>query len=73
MKRNYMQPTTDLLVLQEVCTFTSYSVQKGNSDGTQPTDKYEQIDIGNVYDDGTNPSGNKDDSWYDDSNNWGGD
>ena len=73
MRKNYMQPTTDLLVLHDVCTFTSYSVQKGNNDGSKPTDKHEPIDIGKVYDDGTNPGGTKNDSWYDDSNNWGGD
>ncbi len=73
MKKYYYQPHTDRIVLPEICTFNSYSVIRGNNDGSKPTDNYEQIDIGNVYDDGTNPGGNKNDSWYDDSNNWGGD
>lgn len=73
MRKQYIHPSTDLIVLQDVCTFTSYSVQTGNSDGTKPTDTYEQIDIGKVYDDGTTPKGDKESSYYDDAGNWGGD
>ncbi len=73
MRKQYIHPSTDLIVLQDVCTFTSYSVLKGNSNGTSPTNPSEQIDIGKVYDDGTTPNGDKDNSWYDNSENWGGD
>lgn len=73
MRKQYIHPSTDLIVLQDVCTFTSYSVIKGNSDGTSATSTNEQIDIGKVYDDGTTPDGNTDKDWYDNSNNWGGD
>jgi len=73
MRKQYIHPSTDLIVLQDVCTFTSYSVIKGNSDGTKPTGTNEQIDIGKVYDDGTTPNGDKESSYYDDAGNWGGD
>lgn len=73
MRKQYIHPSTDLIVLQDVCTFTSYSVIKGNSDGTSATSTHEQIDIGNVYDDGTTPKGDKESSYYDDAGNWGGD
>ena len=35
MKKKYVKPSTTVVVMEDVCRFTSFSVIKGNSNGTE--------------------------------------
>lgn len=64
-KKKYIAPQTSVCVMENIL-FQSFSViQK-----TGTTEK--NIDGGLVVED-KDPDGNTNGSWYDDSNNWGGD
>lgn len=71
MKKKYVKPTTTVVVMEDVCRFTSFSVIKGNSNGTEKASD-EIIDNGRVYENPKINDGGFDDSWFD-SDNWGGD
>lgn len=72
MKKKYVKPSTTVVVMEDVCRFTSFSVIKGNSNGTEKASD-EIIDNGKVYENPDKNYGGLDDSWFDNSNNWGGD
>lgn len=72
MKKKYVKPTTTVVVMEDVCRFISFSVIKGNSNGTEKASD-EIIDNGKVYENPDKNYGGLDDSWFDNSDNWGGD
>lgn len=72
MKKKYVKPSTTVVVMEDVCRFPSFSVIKGNSNGTAKTSD-EIIDNGKVYDHDNFSYGNLKDTWFDNSDNWGGD
>lgn len=71
MKKKYVKPSTTVVVMEDVCRLASFSVIKGNSNGTEKASD-EIIDNGKVYENPDKNYGGLDDSWFD-SDNWGGD
>lgn len=72
MKKKYVKPSTTVVVMEDVCRLNSFSVSKGNSNGSAKASD-EIIDNGKVYENPDKNYGGLDDSWFDKSDNWGGD
>lgn len=64
MKKKYITPTTGTYVLQDYCS-QLVTATVSDSTGKKPIDHFDVNENGN-------PDG-KDDSWWDDADNWGGD
>lgn len=61
MRKEYISPAINLLVIDELCTMRNASVVSGKSDVV--------IDSFGVSEETPD---NKDNNWWDDANNWGG-
>ena len=61
MRKEYISPAIKLLVIDELCTMRNASVVSGESDVV-----IDSFDVSEETPD------KKDDTWWDDANNWGG-
>lgn len=66
MKKRYHTPNIKVLYLEELCDFATYSVIKGDGKTQDSQFKVHENDT-------DNPDGTGISTWYDDSDNWGGD